>query len=235
MTESKQVALVTGAERGLGREIARQLCVRGIAVVVTAREVPLAEIVVQELIGLGGSAWAVRLDVTDDESVAKAAIEVRARTGRLNILVNNAGVCIDDPGGLLTADVAVVRQTLETNLLGAWRVCKSFVPLMRESGFGRIVNISSTMGQLETIGSDSPAYRVSKAALNALTGMLAAELADADIVVNAVDPGWMRTEMGGPDAPRSVEEGARAPIWLATLPRGAPTGGFYFDRRLVPW
>jgi len=235
MTKSGQVALVTGAERGLGREIARELSARGIAVVVTARELQLAKAVVNELTGLGGTSWAVQLDVTDDTSVRRAAAEVRAGAGRLDILVNNAGICIDGAGGALDADLAVVRETLETNLLGAWRVCKAFVPLMRESGAGRIVNISSTMGQLETMGIDSPAYRVSKTALNTLTGMLAAELAEANILVNAVDPGWMRTEMGGPNAPRSVEEGAVTPVWLATLPEGSPSGGFYFDRRLVPW
>jgi NAD(P)-dependent dehydrogenase (short-subunit alcohol dehydrogenase family) len=126
-------------------------------------------------------------------------------------------------------------KTLETNFLGAWRVCKAFVPIIRESGSGRIVNISSAMGQLETMGVDSPAYRVSKTALNALTGMLAADLAGAKILVNAVDPGWIRTDMGGPGAPRSVEEGARTPVWLATLPEGSPSGGFYFERRLIPW
>jgi NAD(P)-dependent dehydrogenase (short-subunit alcohol dehydrogenase family) len=234
-THGQQIALITGAEQGLGREIARQLAARGIGVVVTARDSSLAQAVVAELTDGGGTAWALQLDVTSDCSVNSAAAVVRATPGRLNILINNAGICLDDPGGPLEANFTIILKTLETNFLGAWRVCKAFVPIIRESGSGRIVNISSAMGQLETMGVDSPAYRVSKTALNALTGMLAADLAGAKILVNAVDPGWIRTDMGGPGAPRSVEEGARTPVWLATLPEGSPSGGFYFERRLIPW
>jgi NAD(P)-dependent dehydrogenase (short-subunit alcohol dehydrogenase family) len=229
------VALVTGAETGLGREIARQLSARNIAVVVTARETPLAEVVRRELKTSGGTAWAVQLDVCDDASVARAVREVTDRVGSLDILINNAGICMDSCEGPLGTDLAVVRKTLETNLLGAWRVSQAFVPLLRHSIGGRIVNISSTMGQLETMGTDSPAYRVSKTALNALTAMLASELASTQVLVNAADPGWIRTDMGGPNAPLSVEDGAQTPVWLATLPNGSPTGGFYFRRRLIAW
>jgi len=227
--------MITGAQRGLGRELALQFSERGIAVVVTALQLELAQEVVDEIKGLGGTAWAVQLDVTNDASVNRAVTEVQSFADRLEILVNNAGIFIDDLGGPLEANLAIVQQTLETNFFGAWRVCKAFVPLMRGSKPGKIINISSSMGQLETMGMDSPAYRVSKACLNALTAMLAVQLRESEILVNAVDPGSMRTEIGGPDAPLSVKEGAQSLMWLASLPKGSESGGFYSGRRLIPW
>jgi NAD(P)-dependent dehydrogenase (short-subunit alcohol dehydrogenase family) len=133
------------------------------------------------------------------------------------------------------ADLDSVREALEANLFGAWRLCEAFVPLMQRNGYGRIVNISSGMGALNDMGGGSPAYRVSKTALNALTRILASELRGSGILVNSVSPGWVRTDMGGSDASRSVEEGADTPIWAATLPDNGPTGGFFRDRRPASW
>ena len=154
----------------------------------------------------------------------------------MHILVNNAGICVDDCDSAINANLDVVRQTLDTNLFGAWRVTRALVPLMvGRRPAGRIVNISSGMGQLDSMGHNSPAYRVSKAALNCLTGMTASELLDSGILVNAVDPGWMRTEMGGPTAPLSAEEGAEDPVRLALVGSDGTTGGFYLRGRLIGW
>jgi NAD(P)-dependent dehydrogenase (short-subunit alcohol dehydrogenase family) len=233
---SRRIALVTGGERGLGFEIARQLGARGIEVVIGARDPREGSSAAERLAAEGHVARALTLDVTDGATIKQLASTLRSECGRLDVLVNNAGVLLDGAGdSALRANLETTRATLDTNLFGAWLVTQAVAPLMIENRYGRIVNISSTMGQLESMGYDSPGYRLSKAALNALTCMLAAELEEENILVNAVEPGWVRTAMGGPDAPRSVEEGAATAVWLATLPDGAMTAGFYFDRRLIPW
>ncbi|MGI9047886.1 MAG: SDR family oxidoreductase, partial [Rubrobacteraceae bacterium] len=135
----------------------------------------------------------------------------------------------------IDADLGLVREALEANLLGAWRLCEMAVPFMQRGGYGRIVNISSGLGAVNDMGGGSPAYRVSKAGLNALTRILSSELRGSGILVNSVSPGWVRTDMGGSGASRSVEEGADTPVWAATLPDNGPTGGFFYDRREVPW
>lgn len=232
----RRVVLVTGGERGLGFEIARQLGAKGMAVVIGARDEREGSAAADRLVGEGHVAGAMMLDVTDRATVDQLADAIRSEWGRLDVLVNNAGVLLDNAGdSALRANLDTVRATLDTNFFGAWSVAQAVAPLMIENGYGRIVNISSTMGQLESMGFDSPGYRLSKAALNALTCMLAAELERENILVNSVEPGWVRTTMGGPDAPRSVEEGAATAVWLASLPDGSPTAGFYFDRRLIPW
>ncbi|HYJ47786.1 MAG TPA: SDR family NAD(P)-dependent oxidoreductase, partial [Pyrinomonadaceae bacterium] len=134
-----------------------------------------------------------------------------------------------------TADLLTVREAFETNTLGAWRMCQAFIPLLRRSAHGRVVNVSSESGSLASMGGGTPAYSVSKAALNALTRMLADELKSSGVLVNSVCPGWVATEMGGRDAPRSVEEGAASVVWAATIPDGGPTGGFFRDGEPLPW
>jgi NAD(P)-dependent dehydrogenase (short-subunit alcohol dehydrogenase family) len=237
MTEAtRRVALVTGGERGLGLEIARQLGAKGLEVFIGARDPHEAKAATDQIVAEGGVAHPIELDVRDQATVERLASTLRATSGRIDVLVNNAGVLLDGPDeSALTASLDTVRQTLDTNLYGAWLVAMATLPLMRENGYGRVVNISSTMGQLETMGHNSPGYRLSKAALNALTCMLASEVRSENILVNAVEPGWTRTAMGGPDAPRSVAEGAATAVWLATLPDGSLTAGFFFDRRLIPW
>jgi NAD(P)-dependent dehydrogenase (short-subunit alcohol dehydrogenase family) len=233
----RRVALVTGGNRGIGLEICRQLSGLGFRVVVTARDRRQAEEAAHGLVGRAdGDAIGVGLDVTDDGSVRAAFEQAVKRYGAVDVLVNNAGIAIDGPEHRAsTPDLAKVRQTLETNLFGAWRCAAEAIPVMRARGYGRIVNLSSTMASLElTLSPSSPAYRVSKAGLNMLTRVLAAEVEGDGILVNAASPGYTRTDMS-PDADRPVEQGADTPVWLATLPDDGPTGGFFYERGPLAW
>ena len=235
MNADGRIALVSGANRGIGLEVARRLAGRGVRVVLGSRDEARGEEAAGRLAAEGlETVEAAQLDVTDDTSVDRLADRVGGRHGHLDVLVNNAGV-----GGrwqpAAKADLDEVRHTLETNLLGPWRLARALVPLLRGSGHGRIVNVSSGMGQLADMRGGAGAYRVSKAGLNALTRVLSAELRDAGILVNAVCPGWVRTDMGGSSATRSVAEGADTVVWLATLPDDGPTGGFFRDREPIPW
>ncbi|MEX0815919.1 MAG: SDR family NAD(P)-dependent oxidoreductase, partial [Gaiellales bacterium] len=202
----RRVALVSGGNRGIGREVAGQLAALGYTVVIGSRDLAQGKQVAEEL---GEDVTALQLDVTDAESIDRCIAAVGDEFGRLDVLVNNAGVT---GGGWSTSAVDIdldeVRETLETNLFGAWRLTQAALPLIRRNGYGRIVNISSGMGQLSDMGGHSPSYRVSKTGLNALTRMLTAELGEENILVNSVCPGWVRTDMGGANARRSVEEGA---------------------------
>jgi NAD(P)-dependent dehydrogenase (short-subunit alcohol dehydrogenase family) len=229
----ERVALVSGGNRGIGREVARQLAALGYTVVVGSRDLARGEEAAREV---GDGAVAKQLDVTDEESIERAVASIADEFGRLDVLVNNAGV---EGGGWSTSatdvDLDEVRDTLETNLYGAWRLTQAALPLMRRNGYGRIVNLSSGMGQLSDMGGHAPAYRVSKTGLNVLTRMLTAELGDENVLVNSCCPGWVRTDMGGPSANRSVEEGADTPVWLATLPEEGPRGGFFRNRAPIPW
>jgi NAD(P)-dependent dehydrogenase (short-subunit alcohol dehydrogenase family) len=235
--DEKMVALVTGAYRGIGLEVARQLAARGYAVVLTARDAAKAETAAAALrdAGLEGVVVPAPLDVTDGQSVEAARRFVEERFGRLDVLVNNAAVLYDSWQRAETADLRTVREAFETNTLGPWRVSQAFAPLLRRSPRGRIVNVSSESGSLASMGAGTPAYGVSKVALNALTRMLADELRGAGVLVNSVCPGWVATEMGGPDAPRTPEEGAAGVVWAATLPEGGPTGGFFRDGEPLAW
>ncbi|HEY7004588.1 MAG TPA: SDR family oxidoreductase [Gaiellaceae bacterium] len=229
----ERVALVSGGNRGIGLEVARELAELGYRVAIGSRDPQSGEEAAREL---GENVTAVQLDVTAEDSIVRAVAEIAGNLGRLDVLVNNAGIT---GGGWSTnaadADLEEVRRTLETNLFGAWRLTEEALPLMRRDGYGRIVNISSGMGQLSDMGGHSPAYRVSKAGLNVLTRMLSAELTEENILVNSVCPGWVRTDMGTQAARRSVEEGADTPVWLATLPDDGPRGGFFRDRQPIPW
>jgi NAD(P)-dependent dehydrogenase (short-subunit alcohol dehydrogenase family) len=179
---------------------------------------------------------AVRLDVTDAEQVRAVVREARSRLGGIDVLVNNAGVLLDPRGGgVLDSRPAAYERTLTTNLFGPLRLVQALLPGMIERGYGRIVNLSSGLGQLSGMGSGTPAYRISKAALNALTCTVAADTRGTGVLVNSMCPGWVRTDMGGPDAPRTVEQGADTAVWLATLPDDGPTGGFFRDRQPLAW
>jgi NAD(P)-dependent dehydrogenase (short-subunit alcohol dehydrogenase family) len=229
----QRVALVSGGNRGLGREVARRLADDEYTVVIGSRELEQGRAAAAEL---DGEVNACRLDVTDPETIDSCIREIEERYGRLDVLVNNAGI---EGGGWRTnatdVDLDEVRDTLETNLFGAWRLTQAALPLMRRNGYGRIVNLSSGMGQLEEMGGHAPSYRISKVGLNALTRMLTAELGGENIIVNSCCPGWVRTDMGGPSATRSVEEGGDTPYWLATLPDDGPRGSFFRDRKRIPW
>lgn len=234
---SPAVALVTGGNRGIGLAIATALARQGLRVTVGARRAEDGEAAVAGLAAQGLKTSWLQLDVADEVSRAQAAAELLRREGRVDVLVNNAGVALDKwvPAQQLGLDA--LRATMETNLYGPLRLCQLLLPAMRAQGYGRIVNLSSELGSLEKCGmGGSAAYRISKTALNMLTRLLALELKDQpNILVNAAAPGWVKTELGGMDAPRTPEEGARTPVWLATLPEGGPSGGFFRDREPYPW
>jgi NAD(P)-dependent dehydrogenase (short-subunit alcohol dehydrogenase family) len=230
--ENGRVALVSGANRGIGRETVRQLTERGIMTILGSRDEEKGRAAAE---GMEGDVRVQQLDVTDEKGIQNLARDVEEEFGRLDVLVNNAGISIDGGQRGVDANLDVVRETLEMNLFGAWRLCEAFVPLMQRNRYGRIVNVSSGMGALNDMGGGSPAYRVSKTSLNALTRILASELRGTGILVNSVCPGWVQTDMGGPGASRTIEEGVDTPVWAATLPNNGPTGGFFRDRRQVPW
>ena len=219
------VALVSGANRGIGAEIARQLAAdHAFTVLAGARDPGRVE--------PRDGVVPVELDVSDPASVDRAAERVAADSGRLDVLVNNAAIGGSYTDSAADSDLGEAHEILETNLFGAWRLSQALLHLLREAADARIVNISSGAGQLEDMHGGYPAYRISKAGLNALTRILAAE--EPAVSVNSVCPGWVRTDMGGSAAPRSVEEGADTAVWLATTP-DPPSGGFLRDRRPIPW
>jgi NAD(P)-dependent dehydrogenase (short-subunit alcohol dehydrogenase family) len=216
---------VTGANRGIGRAVAEGLAARGFRTVLTARDQAAAQ---EAAAAIDGDVVGRRLDVTDPGSIG----EVAAGLDRLDVLVNNAGVLYDTWQRPSDADLEQVREALDVNLLGAWRTAQAMLPLMGAGG--RIVNVSSGAGSLTDMGPGTPAYGVSKAALNAFTIKLAGELRGSGILVNAVCPGWVATDMGGAGG-RPVEEGAASVLWAVDLPDDGPTGGFFRDGRPVPW
>jgi NAD(P)-dependent dehydrogenase (short-subunit alcohol dehydrogenase family) len=230
--DSGRVALVSGGNRGIGLEIVRQLAERDITTILGSRDEESGRKAAEEL---SGNVVVQGLDVSDEKSVGRLASFVEKTFGRLDVLVNNAGVSNDEGQRGVDADLDRVREALETNLFGAWRLCEVAIPLMQRHGYGRIVNMSTGMAALEDMGGGSPGYRVSKTGLNALTRILASELRGSGILVNSVEPGWVQTDMGGSHAPRPVEEGAEGAVWAATLPNNGPTGGFFRDRRQIPW
>lgn len=235
MPTSRKVALVTGANGGIGRAIARKLAELDIHVVTTARNLAQANHTVEELVGRGLAASGARLDVTEPDTITTTVQHMLDHHGRVDILVNNAGISDGDQRPAST-DPELTSRVWRVNVLGAWQCAEAVIPAMRTAGYGRIVNLSSTLGSLHHMTRPTePAYRVSKAALNAVTRVLAAELTGTGILVNSASPGWVRTDLGGPNAPRSVDQGADTPVWLATLPDDGPTGGFFFDRQPLQW
>src|SRR5262245_25598139 len=236
MTGIEQIAVVSGASLGIRREIARQLARREIRVVLTGRDAAKGEAALSALAAEELRARFHELDVRKPEQALALMNWLDHEYGRLDILVNNAGVLLDPKGArVATIDVDIVLATLETNVLGPLLVTQAVLPLMRKVGHGRIVNLSSGLGQLESLEAGAPAYRISKVALNALTRTLAAELRGTGIKVNSMCPGWVRTGMGVASAPRSPEEAADTAVWLATLPDDGPSGGFFRDRKQIPW
>ena len=232
MTENRRIALVSGGNRGIGLEIVRQLAEKGITAILGSRDEQQGRAAAE---GLPDNVVVWQLDVADEKSVDRLATSIEEEFERLDILVNNAGIANDRGQRGVDADLDRVREALEANLFGAWRLCEACIPLMQRHHYGRIVNISSGMGALNDMGGGSPGYRLSKAGLNVLTRILASELRGSGFLVNSVCPGWVRTDMGGSGATRSVEEGADTPVWAATLPNNGPTGGFFRDRRSIPW
>lgn len=235
-TQGQPVALVTGANRGLGLETTRQLLARGWSVALAARRLEDARAAAAGL-GSADRLLPLGLDVTQADQARAAAVVLKAEWGRLDALVNNAGVILDDwdDSTTLTSDPAVVLRTIDTNALGALRVSQAFLPLLLEGGGGNLVNVSSGMGSVSEMNGGMVAYRLSKASLNALTRILHDEHNARGLRVNSVCPGWVKTEMGGPGATRELPQGAAGIVWAATLGPQGPSGGFFRDGRPVPW
>lgn len=231
----RQVALVTGANRGIGREVARQLAQRGYSVILTARDEGKARAAADEIAAETGSGvGTLQLDVSDPQSIAAAGARVQADPGRLDVLVNNAGIGADWGVAGTEPDFDAIQTCFDTNFFGAYRVATTLLPLLRASEHGRIVSVSSGMGGITEMNGWSPGYRVSKAALNAMTRILSTELADSGVLVNSACPGFVDTDMGSQfGAKKPVEKGAAGVVWLATLPDDGPTGGFFRDTKPI--
>lgn len=230
----KKIALVTGANRGIGFEICKQLSQLGLKVILTARDQVKGERAAQTLSTKGLDVSFCKLDVTDKKNIVDVFNEIERKFSRLDILVNNAAILYDSNQSTLNANLDVVTQALKTNLYGPWLICQKFIPLMQRNNYGRIVNVSSGSGSLYYMGGETPAYGISKVALNALTKKLASELAETNILVNSVDPGWVSTDMGGKGG-RPVEEGAKGIVWACLLSNNGPSGGFFYDGQIEPW
>ena len=229
-----RIALVTGANRGIGFAVCRRLGQEGATVVLASRDEARGDEAAGKLRYEGLDVVARQLDVTDQASVDAAATWLEATYGRLDVLVNNAGI-MPNKARVLEATLEDAEAMWQVNVLGPWRACQAFLPLMLPGGWGRIVNVSSEAGRFDRINAVATAYRVSKAALNAYTKSLASELHPRGILVNAVCPGWVASDMGGPEAARTLEQGAESIFWAIALDDDGPTGGFFQDGKPMPW
>lgn len=237
---SDKIAIVTGANRGLGLEAVRQLAQRGITTILTCRDAAKGEAATQSLQQQGLPVVFHQLDITQENSVSALQQWVQQQYGCVDILINNAGIFPDTSGpnefiSAFEVSVEVLRLGMETNLYGAFRMCQAFIPMMQARNYGRVVNVSSGMGQFEGMKGGYPAYRTSKTALNTLTCLFADELTGSNVLINSMCPGWVRTDMGGANADRDVSEGADTMVWLATLSDGSKSGGFFRDRQEIAW
>jgi NAD(P)-dependent dehydrogenase (short-subunit alcohol dehydrogenase family) len=239
MTKEKRIALVTGANKGIGFEVARDLARKGFHVFLGARNEKAGEAAAEKLRKEDeeedyGEITFLKIDVSKPDSIRRAAEEFSRKTDRLDTLVNNAGILLDDDKDVLMVAAEIFETTLRTNTLGALLVSQAFVPFLKKSDAPRIVNVSSGGGQLAG-GADgwAPAYCISKTALNGVTAQLATAL--PKFAVNSVCPGWVQTDMGGANATRSVGEGATGIVWLAVDAPQNETGKFWRDRKVIPW
>jgi NAD(P)-dependent dehydrogenase (short-subunit alcohol dehydrogenase family) len=234
--KSTKIALVTGGNRGLGYETCRQLAQLGLKVLLGARDLNKGKSAAYQLNEKEGlDVKFYQLDVSDQNSISNVVKEVDKEYGKLDVLINNAAILYDTWQKAIDADLEVVNDALRTNLFGPWRLSQAFIPMMKANRYGRIVNVSSLGGSIQyTNFGGTPAYSISKAALNMLTRKLAAELTNTGILVNSVDPGWVATDMGGHGG-RPVQEGAKGIVWAATLPDNGPRGGFFSDSKDLPW
>ena len=232
--DSKRIALITGANRGIGFEVSRQLGAMGYTVLLGCRNPALGQEAQETLRAEDIEATSIALDMADPASIEAAAAQVEQGYPHLDVLVNNAGIHYDTWQRASNADLAIVQEAITTNTMGPWRLSIALLPVLRRSQAPRIVNVSSGGGSIASMSGKTPAYSVSKAALNAVTRMLARDLEGDGILVNAVCPGWTQTEMGEWGG-RPVADGAKGVVWAATLDSSGPSGGFFQDRRPVPW
>ena len=234
MSDDKKIALVTGGCRGIGKAVVKGLAEKGCVVIATARDQAGGE---RSLSDIQGAIDVARLDVTSEADFDRLKHYADEKYGRLDILINNAGIAIDQWVSALEVDLSAVRETFETNLFGVIYACQTFIPMMQKAGYGRVVNVSSELGSLAKMEmAGTLAYRASKTALNAVTRLMALEVKDhADLKINAACPGWVKTDLGGAEAPRTTEEGADTIVWLALLDEDGPSGGLFRDRAPYPW
>jgi NAD(P)-dependent dehydrogenase (short-subunit alcohol dehydrogenase family) len=232
---SVRIALVTGSNKGIGFETARELASKGWRVVIGARNPEAGRTAVQKITNEGGRVDFLMLDVADSESIKRAAIEFSNLADHLDVLINNAGVYLDEGVNILTVNRQQLAATFQTNTFGPVAVTQAFLPFLRKSEAARVVNVSSGYGQLEGLAASVPGYCLSKLALNGVSIMLSSALQADRIPVNSVCPGWVRTDMGGPNAPLSVEQGADTIVWLAAEAPQDVTGKFFQDRKSIPW
>lgn len=234
MSTSPSIALVTGANRGLGKETVRQLAVKGFHVILTSRSESGREVARQFKVQ-GLDVIFHQLDVADGQSIAELAEYLRENYDHLDVLINNAGIHYDTFQNTLNADFSIVEEALRVNAIGPWRVSKALMPLLKKSKGARIVNVSSSSGSFADSWPGTPAYSMSKTALNMLTLKMAADLEGTNVKVNSICPGWVRTDMGGPEAPRNVTEGAGSILRAALIPADGPSGGFFRDGEMISW
>lgn len=235
----KPVAVVTGGNRGMGLATCQALAEKNFHVLLASRDLKSGKLAAKALSDKGLSVEAVKLEMTSQSDIDSLARYLREIHGRVDVLINNAGILIDgdlsNPTSICDADIEIIRKTIEVNTLAPMMLIKALLPMMQEVGYGRIVNISSGMGQLSDMSGHHPGYRISKAALNTVTAIFSAELKGSGIAINSVCPGWVRTDMGGLNAARSLEQGIDTAIWLATSTDAGQSGGFYRDRQLIDW
>ena len=235
MEKHTKVALVTGGNRGIGYELVRQLAMKGFKVILTSRNSETGHKAVQKLKDSRLDVSFLTMDINNQTSIGQAAAKVSEQYGRLNVLINNAGIYLDKNQKLVDMDPSVLEKTLETNFFGAYHVIRSFMPLMEQQAYGRIINVSSEYGAMSEMSSPGVgAYKLSKLILNGLTQLIAAE-STKDIKINAVDPGWVSSDMGGPSAPRTPQQAASSILWLATIGPEGPSGGFFKDGKQINW
>lgn len=233
----EKVAVVSGGNRGIGKEVCRQLAEKGCRVVLTARSEDKGRAAAKDLANAGDVLFHY-MDVSKPAEIGKCAAWVAEEFGRCDILVNNAGILIDTNEGseqIIGANLDPIRKSFEVNTIGPIAVTNAFLPVMKKNDYGRIVNVSSGMGQLSDMGGRWAGYRLSKTALNAATRIFAAELSGTNIKINSVCPGWVRTEMGGPDAKRSPTEGASGIVEICLIEDDGPSGGFFRDGKPIEW
>jgi NAD(P)-dependent dehydrogenase (short-subunit alcohol dehydrogenase family) len=240
MADERRIAIVTGGNRGMGLETCRQLGQLGYRVILAARDPQAGREAAAALRAEDLDVESFRLDLTRAEDIAALVMHARRWLGRVDVLVNNAGLYLESAGptvrdrvSVFGARMEIVRAILETNLLGHLALSQGLIAQMRDQGYGRVVNVSSAMGQLSEMGGGAPGFRLAAVGTNALTRIFANELQGTNVLVNSVDPGWVRTRSA--EATRSVEEGVETTIWLATLPDGGPSGLFFRDRQPIPW
>jgi NAD(P)-dependent dehydrogenase (short-subunit alcohol dehydrogenase family) len=235
MSKDIKVALVTGGNRGIGYELVKQLAQKGFKVILASRDSEMGHEVAQKLKESNLDVSLLVMDVNNQESIRQAAITVNERYGKLDVLINNAGVYLEENKKLVAMDPSILEKTMATNFFGVYHVIRSFIPLMEKQGYGRIINVSSEYGAMSEMSYPGVgAYKLSKFALNGLTRLVAAEI-NSDIKINAVDPGWVSSDMGGPSAPKSPKQAAESIFWLATIGPEGPNGGFFRDGIRIDW